>query len=106
MHSKCLLYVFCILRYCNHVVNFHFTVQLPLSFSRLCFALFFFVLRLRSDYAAPKIQENIQAEIMQVVLEEAHDSYQPHIIMVSVQTVFRRLLVLIFVFLGASERHT
>ena len=33
-------------------------------------------------YAQPKIQENVEAEIMQVLLEEARDSYEENIILV------------------------
>ncbi|KAI8913125.1 AAA domain-containing protein [Powellomyces hirtus] len=35
----------------------------------------------KRNYSIKKIQENIECEIMQVVLEEAHASYKPEIIM-------------------------
>ncbi|KAJ3022632.1 hypothetical protein HKX48_005694 [Thoreauomyces humboldtii] len=35
----------------------------------------------KRNYSDVKIQENIQCEIMQVVLEEAHDSYRPEVIL-------------------------
>jgi adenylate kinase len=36
----------------------------------------------RSGYAQSKIQENVEAEIMHVIAEEAHDSYRDELIMV------------------------
>jgi adenylate kinase len=36
----------------------------------------------RREYAQNKIQENIEAEIMQVVLEEARDSYDAQLVWV------------------------
>lgn len=34
----------------------------------------------RSGYSQRKITENIECEIMQVVSEEAHDSYKPEVL--------------------------
>lgn len=41
--------------------------------------LFIFIIR---NYPQKKINENIECEIMQVVLQEAYESYKPEIIMV------------------------
>ena len=38
-----------------------------------------------------KIQENIEAEIMKTILEEAHESYRPEVIM-----VIKKLMFIIF----------